>query len=206
MPTQLSELELEELMPTFVSVADRDQEIELLKLLGVQFPNKRLVKLRMLSRYPDLHFGDVDRLESAAGLQDPFGLPEPNPEAVRRLTELADEYDELAEPIYDFLYDPSDENFKICLRAAKRLGLIKTSRLPDPPVKRTLIVMVVEYLRKHGPTPRETLITEVGFYHSSRRPAAAVRTTLRRLLSLEMIQLNGNIYTLTGLKDIPGDV
>lgn len=189
------------LLPSYISADDINQEIELLRLRGIDTPNRKFVRLRLKAASPELHFGIPSaNIESS---YIPGAEPEPNPTAIQRLLEAAALYPEMADDIYHFLADPSDAYFYRCLRVARRLGILNDRRprstsdeVHTHTKPSSVSAMILDLLASRGAASRETIIEEVAPSHVSRRPAAAVRTALRRLCSEGQVYFSNGLYSV----------
>jgi hypothetical protein len=187
-----------EFLPSYLDDQDVKQELELLKLLGIPRPNRRLVILKMISSAPELHFGEGIEFSNQE-ISDPWAIPSPNPDAIETLLAISEEIPALADDIFTFLSDPTDDNFSLCLRTARKIGLVRDDRgkgvaLQNRPV--SLGDMIVAMLERSGPASRLDIIETLAPAHIAKRPAAAIRTSLRRLVGQGHVLYQHDLYTL----------
>jgi len=181
------------LLPAYIDKDDLDQEVALLRLRGVERPNRKLILLHLISQSPDLHFSQ-DVTYTNPDAINPFAAPEVSESSIQELMSLARAFPELSDSIYTFLDEPSDDNFNFCLKQAKRLGIVEEKS--RAPVNRpsSMTDMVLALLVSKGCLDRETIIATLAPAHMSKRPAATVRTALRRLVSTGAVVKIASLY------------
>jgi hypothetical protein len=170
---------------------DLDQEIELLKLEGVKNPKRSLIYKRMLHK--EQIFDEIPEGVIVQTLIDP--TPESDPEVIERLVEFAlDQEIELQTVILDFLDNPSEQSLQETLQKMSLLGF-ELFELPEIPKPKTLTQIISETLSK-GALTLDELYGLARSLHPSKRPEAAVRTVLRKLLAQGVIYYDGSHYKI----------
>jgi len=179
----------QELIESHIFDDDVNQELEVLKLMGIARPNKRLVALKLQAQQNELLFAE---LTSEGSLVLLGTQPEPNTRAISELLHFALAHPLIASIIYDFLEDP-ETNFDATLRELKRFGIIKsiTRAYRTKSSGGSVAQLIIRLLTNSGPQSRDQIIEAVTPSHISKRPAAAIRTTLRRLIASQVIQQIG---------------
>lgn len=185
-----------ELLEAQVLDEDIDQEVELLRLLGVAHPNKRLVALKLQAQQNELLFSDLSQEGSVSLIGTE---PEPSPRAITELLHLARAQPLLASAIYAFLEDP-EEKFEETLKVLKHFGFIKSLTQVRKQQKQSggsVAQMILRLLEAEGVQSKDQIMEAVAPHHMAKRPAAAIRTSLRRLLETNKIRkIGGDSYAL----------
>ena len=163
---------------------DLDQESELLKLLGKQA--HRGLLLRKAERESNhLLFGD-----EVPDLAEPMGWtqsPIPDLEQLQEIVDWAiNQGEEIAQRVFTFLDDPDPASLKALLAHLKEQGVLTEEKTPSENTPNSLAALV---LRSAGSQKGDKVgVTKEELYqlardmHIARRPEAAIRQLLRRLL------------------------
>lgn len=184
---------------------DINQEIELLKLEGIQNPSRDVIRKQHESQARSFLVDDFNYHPSSIPL---FSEQEHSAsgrlDAIERLVEwAAKQSDEIQQALYAFLEDPTPGNYRIIFRLLQKTGLLhnqSASLAPRKEKKLTMAEMIRRALRLQERSKdelyqlaRQNLITK--------RPEATVRQTLRRMLKAnEILETIPDTFTYIGEK------
>lgn len=189
----------------YVDEDDVNQEVELLKLMGIEKPNKSIIRARLAKARELLYSEKLPRSARVLeyGLDDTSNL---SLSQIEQLTEWAlEQEDETAcEMVLGFLDNPSEAalatilkylvNHNLISRSNKKLASKKTT---EQPKSVSLGSLILKTLSCEHQTPIEQLYELGRSVLHSNRPEAAVRQALRRLLSSRQIkEVSPKIYSV----------
>lgn len=169
------------------------QEGQILKLLG-KTPNHSIIRKRMGSTLPVFDFSTELPL-SAEPI--PWRDYNPDPEVILLLADWAlDQSADIQNRIFDFLESPSSREADQLIEELIRRGLAEET----PKEKRKELplreLILKELKRRTSMTLDEIL--ELSYLIISKRPAAALRTALRRLINSDLvIEKEGKYYAIS---------
>lgn len=175
-----------------ISPQDIDQEVELLKLEGVENPKRSLIYKRMM--HSELSFDEIPDFISVQPILDT--TPEVDFQVTERLIEWAlDQEDEIQTLIFNFLDEPTERSLKKTMKKLSQRGV----ELHEVTSHRGVsLTDIIRHEIISAPCTIDYLYQVARNLHPSRRPEAAVRTILRKLISLEEVVIDGTRYHYTG--------
>jgi len=181
------------ILPPAIEDADVNQEAELLRLMGKR-PNKAIIRAKLSYKHRrELLFSD-----DAKDAQPAFLTPIISADVFEAITDWALAQNTLiAERIFDFLEDPSEDLLKDLLKQLRQAGLVQeVAKAPKTSTNNSLTQLVLRSLST-GAQPIEELYELARVSINSQRPEAALRQLLRRLVrSGQIIDLGNKIFSL----------
>lgn len=184
-------------------VADLDdvkQEARIIKWQKGITPNRKLIQKRLSSQFTHLLFSDESDLPHSSRILWENEEDKPEEEPATRLRRWADEQPEpIPSLIREFLEHPEEqgESLPKIIRILRRKGLIaqppvfrKSTARPQPVVGQlsgTLIHLLYEAIQQQ-PRTMEELYQLTSQVHQAKRPEAACRQAIRRLMRQNLIQ------------------
>lgn len=166
-----------------VSSEDINQEVALLQLKGVAHPNRALI-FRRLAR-AEATFDEIPVGSSLLWSTDPI----PEPEVTQQLIDWAFQQSEaVAEMIFDFLDEPTDERVAELVDSLTALGVPLASPASQRQKHKELSLtdLVLQALQR-GPQPLDALYQLAHSLQPSKRPEAAIRQIIRRLTRKQLV-------------------
>lgn len=185
-----------ELLTPQVEGADLKQEMAILTWLGRK-PRKDLVYRRLHAAGGTyLLFGDEEALGTEGAVQPmPWSIePEPRvPTPAEILTDwAADKHPSVQRLIESFVEDPREDDLPQIIRTLRRRNLLAAKPSPGKsggsPLAVGSLIQTLYTAIQQDPKTIEELYTLTRQVHSAKRPEAACRQALRRLLSQNLIQ------------------
>lgn len=173
---------------------DISQEAAILQWQG-KVPNRKILRQRA-ARFEALLFDFSTDVPGA----EPFqwsDSPVADQETLQALTSFAlSQSGTLQSIIFNFLEDPTEANLESALKLLQTAGVIRTDKEKPAPKPISLAEALLRYITEKDRTMSELYDFSRSFI-TSRRPEAAVRQTVRRLLKKNLIEENNNVYRRT---------
>lgn len=172
---------------------DVDQEAELLKLEG-KIPHKGIIAKRLYNAVPDLHFS--------------YWIPQSAKKIETTLQPISsNDYEKLISFLYstdisfdivnNFLENPEDETaLNILVNALKAGGSISKEQWEDTiPKSKSIRVLLLDCIILNKKIEYIDLVKYISSMHLSKRPAEAVRISLKRLVASNLVKETDGTYT-----------
>jgi hypothetical protein len=175
---------------------DIEQEAELLRLEG-KTPNKSIIKKRLQGDNPDLTY---DFTEELNGSKPNWRTYNPDPDAIKQLAKWAlRQSDEIRDEIFEFIDNPTDKRVDEIIKKLIDLSILSEAALEEHRStlrhKGSIADMLLRELSATGPRTEEELYSLEATIQS-KRPRAAIRQTLRRLVKTEKVKLENDTYRI----------
>jgi hypothetical protein len=177
-----------------VSKEDIDQEVALLKLEGKHNVSRAIIYKR-LSRSEAI-FDEVPMGASLLWQQSPL----PDPVVTETLVDWAmHQTEKIAHVIFNFLESPTEDQVDEVIAQLRELGV--TLEVAKPTLKEIPLTQIVLDALGSRPHTREELYELARSIQPSNRPEAAIRQMLRRLSRNGVIQMQGELVSLTSIEE-----
>ena len=174
---------------------DLQQEMAILRFQGKR-PKRDLVYRRLQSQSGDVWLFNEDTFSNEATLESPWiGTEIREPSPAELLSNWSrDQHPRIQRLIVEFLNDPDDEHLSRTLRVLRRMGIVPrtprslmTQKIAES--SGSLITLLYQRI-KESPQTIDSLYALTRSVHKAKRPEAACRQALRRLMRQNLIQLN----------------
>ena len=165
---------------------DIDQEVALLKLQGVEHPNRSLIYKRLARQ----EFASFDEMPESMSFSPVFDSgPETDPFVIERLVNWAmEQEDDIATIVFEFLDEPSEDSLQDAMTRLTDAGI--SLEEVQPTKEKTLTEFLLDRLF-HNDFTVDELYSLARTEYISRRPEAAVRQFIRRLSAAGRIIQHG---------------
>ncbi len=165
---------------------DVDQEMELLRLEG-KVPNRSIILKKMLRYDALLYDFSNPAIDSCDVLWPGNSESQANLEAIEILVDWAlTQSDQISKLIFDFLSD--DITIDDVMKELKDHRIVRSTKTSEYQPRTTLTEVILNHLDEHEMSIYSLYDLGRNFLHNSRRPEAAVRQILRRLIQREVVK------------------
>lgn len=183
------------LLPAFIDPEDVEQQAHLLELEG-KVPHKAIIAKEMLHNSPDLHYANWLPLNASEVAQEVVPMS-------------ASDYDTLIlffysspvdiEILNNFLDNPEDETaLENLLNELYAHEIITKKQWDDSkPKAKSIRVLILEKIIERGTMSKQEILEHISTLIISKRPAEAVRISIKRLLDSGKIKEVNGYYTAT---------